>query len=101
VAVMAEVNQVTFKIRELTEVLIRHLELKDGYWVLYVEFGIGGANISPNEDLSESLPAAIVPIQKVGLRRVDELTPMAVDAASIAVPGADAKRGRRAREKAK
>lgn len=79
---MAEIKQIGFTHKEIVEALVRQQGLHDGIWGLYVEFGIQAANVNfqPGDDL---LPAAIVPIVKIGLQRFNEVNALSVDAAAV------------------
>lgn len=72
--------------KEVIEALIKHQNIHNGIWQLYIEFGISGGNmpISPEggQDLRLS-PVAIVPITKIGLLRVDKENPLAFDASKV------------------
>ncbi len=68
-----------FTHQELAEILIKHKNIHEGLWGLYVEFGIGAANIGQGPN--DILPAAIVPIVKLGLQRFPEPNNLTVDAA--------------------
>lgn len=79
---MPEVQTITLNHRELIEVLIKSQELHEGIWQLHIEFGLGGANIGmPGTD--QVLPAAIVPINKIGITQVDKEGPLALDASKV------------------
>jgi hypothetical protein len=78
---MAEVNQYIFPYKEVVEALIKKQNLHEGIWRIYVEFGIAGANAGPSED--QLLPTAIVPINKLGLARVQKEDVLSVDAAKV------------------
>jgi hypothetical protein len=86
---MAEVNQYIFTYKEIVEALIKKQGLHEGVWRIYLEFGIAGANAGPTED--QILPAAIVPINKMGLARVPKEDVLSVDAARVnpALPKTD------------
>lgn len=70
-----------FTHQELAEILIKHKNIHEGLWGLYVEFGIGAANIGQGPN--DILPAAIVPIVKLGLQKFPEPNNLTVDAAKI------------------
>jgi len=78
---MPETEKIVFTYKEIAESLVTRAGVHEGIWGVYVEFGITGANIgrSPNE----LLPAAIVPIVKVGISRCKEPTALTVDAAEV------------------
>ena len=80
---MAEPDRYVFTYTEIVEALIKKQGLHEGRWAIYMEFGIGGANAGPSEE--QAVPAAIVPVLKVGLQRVpaDSTIPGATDAAVV------------------
>ncbi len=88
---MAQINTYTFDHRELAEILIKKQEIHEGFWAIYIEFGLGAANINqPTSD--ELVPAAIVPVKKIGIHRHDTPNNLTVDA-SVVNPGKKLKRG--------
>ncbi|MHB8346696.1 MAG: hypothetical protein ACYDHM_05785 [Acidiferrobacterales bacterium] len=78
---MAEATQFTFSYKEVAEALIKKQGLNKGFWSLYVEFGIAAGNVGPDADNLQ--PAAIVPVVKMGLLKVDKPTNLTVDAAIV------------------
>jgi len=78
---MAEIQMISLSHQEVVEALIKHQDIHEGMWQLVVEFGIAAANIATGPD--EFLPAAIVPVKKIGLRKVDKMTPLSVDASIV------------------
>ncbi len=78
---MAEAKQYVFKHQEVAEALVKHLGLREGNWGIYIEFGIQGANIGTLQE--EFIPAAIVPVLKIGIQRFEEKSPFTVDAGKI------------------
>jgi hypothetical protein len=89
---MPETNTVVFSYKEIAEALIRYNNIHEGLWGLYVEFGLQAGNIGPGP--TDLLPAAIVPITKLGLQRFKETTNLTVDAAQVN-PSSGAKIGRK------
>jgi len=79
---MAQVNQIVFTYREIAEALVKQEDIHEGLWGVYVEFGITAANINlaPEADVT---PAAIVPVQRMGLQRFPEANNLTVDAAEV------------------
>lgn len=72
----------TCTMEELAEVLVRHFGISTGRWGVYVEFAIAGVNVQdPQKGL---MPAAMVPIVKIGIQPFPEGAPSTVDAASVA-----------------
>jgi hypothetical protein len=79
---MPEQTQIFFPHKEIVEILARKAGIKEGIWGLYVEFGIAATNIINPEDKS-ALPAAIVPIVKLGIQRFTEPSSMTIDASKL------------------
>lgn len=81
---MAEVKTIALTHKEVVEAFIKHQNIHEGIWQLYVEFGIAAGNVSISPD--ETVPAAVVPIKRLGLMRVDKEGPLAVDASIVNPP---------------
>jgi hypothetical protein len=79
---MAETTtRYTFTHKELVEALIKTQGLHEGLWSMYVEFGLGAVNAGPSDD--QLLPAAIVPVVKIGLQKGEKENAITVDAAKV------------------
>jgi hypothetical protein len=78
---MAEINQYSFSFKEVAEALIKQQGLHEGTWGIYAEFGIAAGNIKNAE--GQTVPAAIIPIVKLGLQRFEADHPLAVNAAEV------------------
>jgi hypothetical protein len=70
---------------EIAELLVKKADLHEGHWGLYVEFGLNATNIV-TEAPKTMLPAAIIPIVKMGLQRFPEPNLLSVDAAKVNPP---------------
>jgi len=78
---MPEVTNLVFTHKEVVTALLKSQDIHDGIWALYVEFGIGAANIGSNpEDVQ---PAAIVPVLKIGLQQFNTINNISVDASVV------------------
>ncbi len=80
---MPEARQIVFSYQEVAEILVKQQGIHEGLWGVYFELGITGANVNsaPGGDL---VPAAIVPLARMGLQRFDEEAPgLTVDAAVV------------------
>lgn len=92
---MAEARIITFDYKEIATALIKQANIREGKWQILVEFGISGSNIPwppirpemmasmPNPNL---VPAAIIPMVKMGLQKMDQDSPMSVDASIVNPP---------------
>ena len=79
---MAEsLTRYTFEHKEIVEALIKRQGLHDGLWMLYIEFGLGAINAGPSED--QLLPAAVVPVVRIGLQKGEKENSLTVDAAKV------------------
>lgn len=84
---MAEANNYTFGFQELAEILVREQNIKEGLWGIYIEFGLGAANINTDPTGTKILaPAAINIVQKIGIQRFAEASNLTVDAAKVNQP---------------
>ncbi|MBF0508441.1 MAG: hypothetical protein HQK57_05890 [Deltaproteobacteria bacterium] len=63
--------------------MIKKEGIHEGLWAIYLEFGLDGANISTGPDDLNLMPAAIVLIKRIGIQKVDQPTPLTVDAAQV------------------
>ncbi|MGH9754890.1 MAG: hypothetical protein ACREA2_19100 [Blastocatellia bacterium] len=85
---MAKPNQYIFTYKEIATALIKEQGITEGLWGIYIEFGIQGANINlrtgPDEkEIVGLIPAAIVPIVRLGLQRFNTPNDLTVDAAEV------------------
>ena len=83
---MAEAQTYTFTYKEIAEALVKKQAIHEGLWGIYMEFGITGGNVGPSDE--NMLPAAIVPVVKVGIQRFDKPSSLTVDAAEVNPPPA-------------
>lgn len=78
---MGEPKVIKFSYPELAALMVKQQGIKDGYWGIYVRFGISALNMSDNE--TSAYPAAVVPLLEMGLQQFDSANPLAVDAAEV------------------
>ncbi len=86
---MPEANQITFTYKEVAEMMVQKLGLKDGLWGIYMRFGITAGNVGGGPD--DLKPSAIVPVLELGLQRFEEPSNLTVDAAAGAKTGSGKK----------
>lgn len=77
---MAEVTNYLFDYKEVAEALVKRQNIHEGHWGIGIEFGFGAQNIRTPNGFA---PAAIVPVQKIGLNRFEEPNNMTVDAGEV------------------
>jgi hypothetical protein len=80
---MPEPQNFVFNHKEIAEALIKQQDLHEGLWGVYIEFGIAGANINQGPDGDNLLPAAIVPVLKIGIQRFPKPNNLTVDASQV------------------
>ena len=78
---MAEVSQITYTFKELAEILVKECDIHEGFWGLFVKFGIKAANLGETD--SDLRPTALVPILELGLQKYDGLNNLSVDASQV------------------
>ena len=80
---MPETQNFVFDHRELATALVKQQSIHEGLWGIYIEFGIAGANISSDPNGTSVVPAAIVPVLKIGIQRFPKSNNLTVDAATV------------------
>jgi hypothetical protein len=78
---MAEVRNYAFSHKELAELLIQKQDIHEGHWGIFIEFALAAANVSSGPDDPALLPAAIIPVKRIGIQKFDQPSPLTVDAA--------------------
>jgi hypothetical protein len=77
---MAEVTNYLFDYKEVAEALIKKQGIHEGLWHVAIEFGFAAQNIRTPNGFA---PAAIIPVQKIGLVRTPDASNLTVDAAEV------------------
>lgn len=78
---MPETRQVVFTHRELAEILVHSQGITEGFWGIYVKFGLQAANVgTSSEDL---IPAAVLPVLEIGIQRFEKENRLTVNAAEL------------------
>lgn len=80
---MPETKNYVFPYQELTEILLRKLDVHEGHWGIYFEFALQGANVPTIPDPNTLLPAAVVFMKSVGIQRFDAPNNLTIDASKI------------------
>lgn len=78
---MPEASQIAYSFKDLAALLVKDQGKHEGYWGVYVRFGIGAANAGASG--TDLKPTALVPIIEIGLQRFEELNNLSVDAAVV------------------
>jgi hypothetical protein len=78
---MPEAKTIVFNHKEVAKALVKEANIHDGFWQIYVEFAISAANIAIGPD--QFSPAAIVPITKIGLMKMEQEAPLTIDASRV------------------
>jgi len=80
---MPETKNYLWNYQELAEILVKKADVHEGYWGIYFEFTLLGANVPTMPDQSIVLPASVVFVQRTGIQRFDKPNNLTVDAAKI------------------
>ncbi len=78
---MPEIKNIEFDYKEIAEALVRFANIHNGLWGVAIKFGLQGTNIGTSPD--DLMPAAIVPVVKLGLQSFEEPNNLTVDASEI------------------
>jgi hypothetical protein len=68
-------------IKQLTVALIKHYNLHDGLYDLYLEYRMAFGAFGPKSE--DALPSAILGLSKLSLSKVDKSGPLTVDAGEV------------------
>jgi hypothetical protein len=68
-------------IKELTAALVKHYDLHEGLYDLYLEYQFAFGNFGPSP--SQVVPSAVVGLSKLGVTRVTQTGPLTVDASEV------------------
>jgi transcriptional regulator with XRE-family HTH domain len=80
---MPEIKNYTFEHTELAAILVRKLDIHEGFWGVFIEFAFSAANLPAGPDGKTFLPASINFVKKIGIQRFEEPTNLTVDAAEL------------------
>jgi hypothetical protein len=87
---MAEPTNFLFDYKEVAEALIRKQGIHEGLWHIAIEFAFAAQNIRTPDGFA---PAAIIPVQKIGLIRTPDASNMTVDATEVNPAATAARKG--------
>jgi hypothetical protein len=79
---MADVGLYTFTFKEVAETLIKKQNIHEGHWQIHIEVP-SGANLAMMNRGSDIVPAIVIPIARLGIRRLNTPNPMSIDASEI------------------
>lgn len=80
---MAEIKIYTFSFKEIVEALIKKENIHEGIWGIYIEFGLSAANIPAAPGAEDFIPAALVPLVKIGIQLFEKESNLTVDASKV------------------
>jgi hypothetical protein len=80
---MAEQSQLLYSYTELAEILVKQAGIHSGHWMVFMRFGIGGANVPIENRGNQFFPTAVVPVIELGIQKSPEPTPLTVDASVV------------------
>lgn len=80
---MTTENQYYFQHKNLITVMIKSLNIHEGWWMLSLQFGLIATNVSEGESGSETIPAAITSVNTIGIQRTTDANNAAVNAAEV------------------
>ena len=83
---MAEAKNYVFGYAELAEILVKQLDIHEGLWGVYLEFGFVAANLKLDPNSTAVMPGIMNLVQKVGIQQFPEANNLTVDAAKVNPP---------------
>ena len=83
---MGEPQIITFSYKELATVLIKHQGIHEGLWSLTVQFAMQAGMTKSGPAEGDVVIAAVIPLLKMGIQKLDKPSPISVDAAEVNPP---------------
>ncbi len=81
---MPEIRTYTLTLTEVAELIIKKLDIHEGLWGVYMEFGLAAANVPIGPEVKGPIaPAIIGLVNKIGIQRFDSPNNLTVDAAQV------------------
>jgi hypothetical protein len=74
-------QKISFSLRELTEIIIKHKGLHEGLYNMSIGFNIGFGAVGQTQE--SMFPGAMIGISKIGIVQVDKKNIHTVDAAEV------------------
>lgn len=80
---MPQIDRYAFYLKELAAILVRNSGIHEGHWSVFLEFGFGVTSVKTAPEEERVFPAAVTSIQRFGILRAEQSTPLSVDAALV------------------
>ncbi|MBA2493836.1 MAG: hypothetical protein H0V31_03970 [Acidobacteria bacterium] len=78
-----EEQRITFSYQEIVECLIKKRNIHEGLWGISVTFALGAINVNRQENPDKYMPAAIIPVQEIGIQKYNEPSNLTLDASKV------------------
>jgi hypothetical protein len=72
-----------FSYQDVVECLLKKQGIHEGIWGISVSFGLGAVNAVNVVEPDKFLPAAIIPVQEIGIQKFETESNLTVDAAKV------------------
>ena len=80
---MENPERIMFSYQEVVECLLKEKGIHEGLWGISIGFGFGVVNASAVDEPEKFLPAAIIPVQEIGIQKFETESNLTVDAAKV------------------
>ena len=77
---MPQSNQIVYSHQELAASLVKEQGIHEGHWMVFIAFNWNATNLNVN---GSSGPGFLTVIPAIGIQRVDEPSPLTVDASVV------------------
>lgn len=76
---MAENIQILFTLQEVVTTLLKEQKIHSGFYEIGIELQVAVGTLGPAPEAA--LPGAMFGVKRIGLNKVEQMTPLSVDAA--------------------
>ncbi len=80
---MENPERIVFSYQDVVECLIKKQGIHEGLWGISISFGLGAIIANSINEPEKFLPAAIVPVQEIGIQKFETESNLTVDAAKV------------------
>jgi hypothetical protein len=80
---MEKSERIMFSYQDVVECLLKKQGIHEGLWGISISFGFGAIIANSTDAPEKYLPAAIVPVQEIGIQKFETESNLTVDAAKV------------------
>jgi len=80
---MPEPGQITYSLKEMTELMIRDQGIRTGFWMVWAQYAYSVTIAVSGDPSGPTGPAVVSLLTEIGIQRAPEPGPLTVDASEV------------------